>query len=261
MSFSTMMAQASVSDAVDILPSWGQGRATFGGVIAALLYQHVHNVVASEQPLRSLTMSFVAPVTVGAVTLESRVVRRGKSVIQAESRMLQHGEVVALMLASFGASRASTVIVAPDVAPVFKTPEASVPLPYIPNVVPEFTRHFDLHWAVGSLPFSANHSSTMGGWVRFNAETGQSQISHLLALVDSWPPSVLQMFNIIAPISTLTWTIEFLANTIDSEISDWWQYLAEADASSDGYAHIGAKLWSKSGQLVAISRQTVAVFA
>lgn len=261
MSFFAMLAQANIVNSVEVLPSWTQGRATFGGLIAALLYQHALSVVGTEQPIRSMTFSFVAPVVVGEVSLQSTILRQGKSVIQAETKMWQNGEVVAMMLASFGVSRVSKIIITPESAPTFNSPDECAPLPYLPNVTPEFTRHFDFRWTVGALPFSASDSGKMGGWVRFNDEANLVQISHLLAIVDSWPPSVLQMFNTIAPISTLTWTIEFLNSSFSDLTSDWWQYLAEAEASANGYAHIGAKLWNKSGELIAISRQTVAVFA
>lgn len=261
MSFSAMLAKANTFNTVEILPSWSQGRATFGGLIAALLYQNALSIVGTEQPIRSMTFSFVAPVAVGEVSLQSTVLRRGKSVIQAETKMWQNGEVVAVMLASFGVSRDSKIVIKPESAPTFKTPDEGLPLPYLPNITPDFTRHFDFRWTIGTLPFSGSDSGTIGGWVRFNDEASIVQISHLLAIVDSWPPSVLQMFNTIAPISTLTWTIEFLTSSFTELTSDWWQYLAEAEASANGYAHIGAKLWDKNGQLVAISRQTVAVFA
>lgn len=261
MSFSAMLAQAASTNSVEILPSWTQGRATFGGLIAALLYQHALTVVGAEQPLRSFTISFVAPVAIGEVSLQTTVLRRGKSVIQVETKMLQNSAVVAMALQSFGLSRESNIIIAPEIAPCFKAPADCLTLPYVPQVTPDFTRHFDLCWAVGTLPFTASTSGTMGGWMRFSNESSDCQVGHLLALADAWPPSVLPMFKTVAPISTLTWTVEFLSNHFQVLGSDWWQYLADADASANGYAHIGAKIWDKNGQLVAISRQTVAVFA
>ena len=35
MSFTTMLEQAAQGDQVTILPGWGQGRATFGGVVGS----------------------------------------------------------------------------------------------------------------------------------------------------------------------------------------------------------------------------------
>lgn len=271
MSLESMLAQAASGDTVEILPGWGQGRATFGGALAALLYQHAQGVLgrelaqrslaASALPVRSLTISFVAPAAPGAVQLSSTILRRGKSVMQLESRMLQNGEVVAAMLASFGAARDSNIVVEPASAPALAAPESGQPLPYIEGVVPEFTQNLDFRFVHGGLPFTAQPGSGIAGWVRLNNLSVPCEVAHLLALVDAWPPSVLQMFDGFAPASTLCWTVEFPHHDLAGLTSDWWQYAASADASADGYAHIAAHCWNQRGQLVAICRQTVTVFA
>lgn len=42
---------------------------------------------------------------------------------------------------------------------------------------------------------------------------------------------------------------------------DWCQYCAQIDYARDGYGHVAAALWNGAGDLLAISRQTVTVFA
>lgn len=226
-----------------------------------MLYQHLLAAVGRHASIRSVTISFVAPVAVGPVTLQAEVLRRGKSAVQAEARMMQDGQVVAVLLASFGAARDSSIIVAAHPAPLIKPPEQGIVLPYIAGMTPEFTRHFNLHWSEGSIPFSGVDHADMAGWMRFSQESSVCTAAHLLALVDAWPPTVLQMFKTVAPISTLSWTLEFLADSSTHLSMDWWQYHALTDAAADGYAHIQARICDKNGQLVALSRQTVAVFA
>lgn len=257
-----LLEQAAQGNQVNLDASWSQGRATFGGLVAALAYQHLRQRVDLTIPVRSVTVSFVAPATVGELTLSAEIFRQGKSVVQAEARVYQQGQVIAVLLASFGVSRNSSIQVPISLMPPsFSAPEQSIVFPYIPQIVPEFTRHFDLRIAEGALPFSGTDHSALGGWVRFKESSTIVGISELLALVDAWPPAVLPMFKIVAPISSLTWTIEFLTDHVSVEMGDWWQYLAETDSAADGYAHIRAHLWSPSGELCAISRQTVAVFA
>ena len=41
----------------------------------------------------------------------------------------------------------------------------------------------------------------------------------------------------------------------------WWQYQVRTDVSAEGYAHTEANIWDDTGRLVAISRQTIAIFA
>src|SRR5690554_8156660 len=61
---------------------WGQGRALFGGLTAAIAWQHAHFGASAEQDLRAFTVSFVAPVQPGIATLQRRVLREGKNVTQ-----------------------------------------------------------------------------------------------------------------------------------------------------------------------------------
>jgi acyl-CoA thioesterase len=135
-------------------------------------------------------------------------------------------------------------------------------LPYLKGVTPEFTRYLAMRWAVGGMPFSNTPSREMGGYVRLRGEEQVSEVteSHLLALVDAWPPAVLPFLKSPAPGSSLTWTIEFVQPVPKLTTDQWCQYLATIEYARDGYGHIAAQLWTPSGELVALSRQTVTVF-
>lgn len=269
--FDSILAPLAAGDEVLVPPTWGQGRATFGGLVAALLYRRTRTVLAASgvvagKPVRSLTFSLVAPLVPGTATVQVTVFRSGKSVTQAEARIVQDGQVAAAMLASFGAPRPSEVIITPAPVPVFAAPASLPAFPYIAGITPEFTQHFEFRWAVGDIPFSGPPSATgdMGGWVRFRQPTAGTQIEHLLGLVDAWPPAVLPMFKKMAPISTLTWTIEFTeaAATDESGSADtFFGYLAQTELSAGGYAHVASRFWRADGTLLALGRQTIAIFA
>ncbi|WP_346837304.1 thioesterase family protein [Microbulbifer sp. SAOS-129_SWC] len=241
--------------------SWGQGRATFGGLVAAMLYEKIAAAAGTDASLRSLTFSFVAPVASGAVTLSADVLRAGRSVTQVEGRLMQDGKPALAALAAFGSARQSGIRVDCDRAPVFKAPEDCPALPSIPGVVPEFTRHFDYRIARGQLPFSGSSDPQLGGWVRFtDSEDAAVSVPQLLALIDAWPPALLPMLGKPAPASSLTWTLELTEPLPTHGGGDWWQYLAEVEQAADGYGVISARLWDADGKLVAFSRQTVTVF-
>lgn len=271
--FDDILAPLAGGADVQVPPAWGQGRATFGGLVAALLYRRARAVledagIASGKPPRSLTFSLVAPLAPGAARVEATVLRSGKSVTQLEARIVQDGQVAAMMLASFGAARASEVIVAAAPVPAFAAPATLVPWPYVAGITPEFAQHFEFRWTVGQLPFTAPPSTNgdMGGWVRFRAPTAGCGVEHLLGLVDAWPPAVLPMFRQPAPISTLAWTIEFTAEATGAELAStsadaFFGYLAQTELSAHGYAHIASRFWRADGTLLAIGRQTVAIFA
>lgn len=260
MSIDAMLAAAAAGPEMEIPAGWGQGRATFGGVQGAIMVARLQAVVPEGRPLRSFSLSFVGPIAPGPVELRSEVIRSGKSVTQAECRIIQNGETQAVMLASFGAGRPSGISVSARPAPVFAPVGQARRLPYIKGVLPDFLGHFDMEWAIGDFPYSSSNVSDLGGWVRFSEPTQKPTAAHLAAIVDSWPPTVLGMYKTPAPNSSLTWTMELLDVDLGEDGNTWWQYMAETDFAENGYAHISARLWTADGTLVSISRQTASIF-
>ena len=243
--------------------SWGQGRAGFGGLVAALVYEAMQAQVPEGRPVRSLAITFVGPLLVDTpVSFEAEVLREGKAVSQVLGRAVQNGQVVTLVQGSFGAARASAIQVAAEPAPAMPPVEECKELRYVPGVTPEFTRYLAMRWGIGGQPFTGNPSREMGGWVRQRGEVEREPVtvSHLLALVDAWPPAVLSYLKGFAPGSSLTWTIEFVQPVPQLDTHEWCQYRAVIEHARDGYGHCAAALWTAKGELVALSRQTVTVF-
>lgn len=276
MSFETMLVQAEQSSLVEIESGWGQGRAIFGGLLGALVVAHMQARLTGDAKLRALTISFVAPVEVGEVEFKSEVLRAGKSVTQMQCHMLQQGKVVVSALASFGVARSSQVVVKSESAPNFGDIKDGLSFPFIEGVIPEFTRKIDFLYTNCDLPFSASSKSHINGWMRWKesaevsaelsaeVSAGCAPLLSLIALIDAWPPAILQMLDRPTPASSLTWTLEFPSideASLSQQANPWWQYRAHTDAALNGYGHIAAEIWNERGQLVAISRQTVTVFA
>ena len=248
---------------VTIPADWAQGRASFGGLMVALQYEAMRAHIAPERALRSLAVTFVGPAEPGVpIRFEVEVLREGKAVSQVLGRAVQNGQVVTLVQGSFGGPRESVVKVESLPAPEMKAWEACTALPYIKGVTPEFMRHMSMRWAVGAWPFTGNQSREMGGWVQFNGDVDDEPLTetHLLALVDAWPPALLPHLRTPAAGSTLTWTVEFIQPLPAVSTLQWCKYLAVIEHARDGYGHVAANLWSPEGELIAISRQTVVVF-
>lgn len=264
MGFSDLLQAVRDNPQSVIIPAqWGQGRASFGGLVAALVYEAMRAKVPVGRPPRSLAITFVGPAAPDLpVSFEVEVLREGKAVSQVLGRAVQGGQVVTLVQGSFGAGRESRIDVVADPAPQATAVEDCQELPYIPNVTPEFTRFLAMRWAFGGMPFTNNPSREMGGWVRLRDQgvAEQANEAHLLALVDAWPPAVLPHLSAPAPGSSLTWTIEFVQPMSELSTLDWCLYRAQIEHARDGYGHVAAALWSPTGELLAISRQTVAVF-
>lgn len=253
---------ASVGSAgADIPAGWAQGRATFGGLVAALMQTHLEQTVAAGRPLRSAAISFVGPAASGPISLRSELIRSGKSALQAECRALQGDQVVAILLAGFGQARESRIGVAAPAAPTFKSVADSPRLPWLPGVTPEFTQHFEFAWSHGDLPFTGGSKGDIGGWVRLRESAGLATGAALLmALVDAWPPAPVPLFQGPAPASTMTWTLDLPPLAPLAQPGDWWQYEARTVTAAEGYAVTRASLWTSDGTLAAVSQQHVAIF-
>ena len=126
--------------------------------------------------------------------------------------------------------------------------------------MPNFLRYFDTRWTFGDYPCTNSRKREMGGWMRFDEQLAQFDEVHLVGLVDVWPPAVLPHLKERAPASSLTWTIEFIQPMPVLDSHEWCMYRAEIEHARDGYGHCAAALWSPSGELIALSRQTVTVF-
>ena len=245
---------------LQIPADWGQGRALFGGMAGALALAHLQQLIPPGLPLRSVTISFVAPLESGVATANRRILRQGKSVLQAQVELQQQGQTALVMLASFGVARPSQLEVA--AAPLAGLPDDHYRVMPSSPQVPEFTRHFEYQLCEGGWPFSGSTEAFLQGRLRFQQTIAELvDAPALLALIDAWWPVSLSMLPQPAPASSLTWTLELLPGWQGFQLTDWWAYRAEIDHGSEGYHHIAAKCWTPTGQLAAISRQTVTVFA
>lgn len=247
---------------VQIPPGWGQGRATFGGLLAACLFEKLLPHVTGERPVRSLMLSFVAPVAPGAMDVRVQVLREGKAATQLQATGYQDDQACVVLLASFGGARESVVALAGEPAPAIADPDSATRFPFIAGLTPDFTQHFDYRYAVGKMPFMGGEEPRLGGWIRLREPARRAvQMAELLCLLDAWPPAVFCLLKQPAAGSSLTWSIGCMEIPTDCTAGDWWQYQAEIRHSAAGYSHVDATLWDRLGHPVLLSRQTVSVFA
>lgn len=267
MGFTDLLEQLRRSPVREVVApaGWTQGRAIFGGLVAGFLYEGMRLEVDPVRLLRSFSVSFVGPVAADTpLHIDVRILREGRAVTQVQAHGIQDDEIMAVALASFGSSRDSVLNLQESVpAPAVPPPEECEEPPFREGLSPKFARHFSVRWGIGERPFAGTDQREMGGWIRFcepQPEIGEAQ---LLGLVDAWPPAVLPMLTPeqMAPASSLTWSIDFIQPLPRLGPEDWVLYRAVVDHVRDGYNQAHAHVWSRSGQLIALSRQTVAVFA
>ena len=105
----------------------------------------------SNKRLLSCSVTFVGPVQQGAARLTIEVLREGKSVTTLEARLWQDDAVQTILVASFGASRASSIEVKQEpVVPAYVPPENLSVIPFAKHM-PECFQHFEVCWAEGII--------------------------------------------------------------------------------------------------------------
>ncbi len=238
--------------------TWLQGRSVFGGLQAAIAVKAMRALVAPDVPLRTLQVTFAAPIPAGEVMARASVLRQGKSATQVEARLGRGSESQCVALGVFGASRASSVRVLPKAPP----PPAGKPIEFhfVAGVTPNFTRYLPMRWLAGTPPFTNNPSTRAVIEVNMQ-DPGPFSEAHLLAVADAPPPVTLSMLGKPALGSSMTWTMEFLAQDLDRQPLTGWRLDVDVVAARDGYTSQSVMVWTPSGELGAISRQSMVVFA
>lgn len=241
---------------------WSQGRSLFGGVTAALMLVKLQHILDKPRRLRSLTVNFVGPVNAAEeLYLDARVLRVGKSVVQGEVYLTQGGDVLAVLLASFGQARPSKAVQTASIpAPQWQPPQDLPTQRDLGGLELAFLHYLDLRWAKGAQAFSGAGRASFGAYTRFQNQAGGFTLAHLIALADGFPPAPSVLLDQIAPMSSLTWTLELLHEPHNITLDDFWQYEVHTDYAAEGYGHTEARMWDKNGVLTLISRQTVTVF-
>jgi acyl-CoA thioesterase len=256
------LVQSARGHGAEVGASWSQGRATYGGLVGGLLARAAGMEVPAERALRSALIDFIAPVAPGHVELETRVLRSGRTLTHVEARLLQADEVAAVFTGVYGSPRSTSLR-------VLGAPPAAAPrwdelprLPYIEGAMPRFTQHFEYRVTPGQQLFSGAARGQISGYVR-HVEGGPIDAAGMLGLLDAWPPAFMPTLQRPAVASTVTWMVDFTEElpALGAESGAYYRYEAELLAGGAGYASCDARLWSDTGQLVAISRQLVAEFS
>ena len=244
-----------------ISKDWSQGRTVYGGVSGAMLFAAAKSYIDEDRVLRSMSTNFVGPLVVNEpFSISVEIVRSGKNVSQLQSRAIQYDKVCILSQLCFAAGRTSKVEVTNTDKHNLTVPTIAKYFPPIPKLTPSFLKHFDLCIQEGGAPFLGGKSSHYYGWMRYKKAPAKINVAHIIGLIDVWPPTLLQMLKWPAPASTVSWNLEFIYPHREILATDWFAYKAETKQASNGYGHTEASIWDAHGEVIALSRQTLAIF-
>ncbi len=262
MNFTQYQAWAQQDAPFSIDKNWAQGRSVFGGLSAALILSHIEAKTGlTDKDLRTINAHFCGPIEADKPCLiNCTLLSDGKSISQVQGQLIQDGKVKTLIMACFGAQRHSSIKVAGKSLNQVLPPEDALRMPFMTGLTPDFIQHMDIRFTSKNLPFTGSENGTLSGWMRFIDAPEYFSDAAVLALIDAWPPAVLGMLKQTAPASTVTWNIEFIQPRSDLKNTDFLYYECDVVLADRGYAHTEGKIYHPNGQLLALSRQLVAVY-
>ncbi len=253
--------------AIDVDDQWLQGRGAYGGVVSAMLARAVLAGAEPRRRLRSLTVSFTAPVRPGAYTIDTEVVREGINVATVAASLKDGaGKVAATALCTLAAARnvdddlrASTTRQSRPM-PQVKPPRDLETLPYV-EFMPVFTRHLEWKFATDAVPGSEHARAEVGAWLRFRQREGfVVDEAMAIGLLDATPPAILSAMPRFVPAASVEWTVQLTTPLpVVLGADEFVLVHAECHAASDGYAEELDTLWTEDGRLLGQARQTIAL--
>ena len=236
---------------------WRQGRTLFGGIAAGLALEAALRAFPALPPLRSAQFAFVGP-SAGTVEMTATMLRAGRSASFVEVKAMAESGPALQATLCFGAPRSSTLaythLPPPDVLPAEECGDF-----FKEKFRPGFADQFEGRFAGGARPVSSAATPEILMWIRHRDAAAPDTASSLVVLGDVPPPAAFPMFTTPAPISTMTWSFEVLADTFQG--ATWHLARSTADTVSDGYSSQSMTIWDAHGRPVLAGRQSVAIYA
>jgi acyl-CoA thioesterase len=239
-----------------VAENWLQGRTIYGGLTAALCLEGALCAFKDPPPLRSAHVAFIGPAE-GALSVKADILRRGKSVTFVNADLIGDKGLAARAVFAFGAARPSIFSTHFAPAPALPGPRAAPPY-FTEGFGPPFAANFEVRRAKGALPFTGASEVDNFLWVR-HRDPRATSVSGLLALADMPPPAMFPMFPAPAPISSMTWALNFLSDHPQTE-DGWWLLESKAENAAEGYSSQDMFVWNVAGEPVIAGRQSVAIF-
>jgi len=256
MRLSDAVAVRPISDGTftyDVPSSFGQGKATFGGLVLGALVNAMKATLGVARPLRSLQAELLGAPRPGPSTIHVRVLRKSSTMETLSAELHQDG-ITTHAVGVFGDARP----IADRVLPTLTLPSFDVPaMPREAPFAPEFTRHFEYR-PIGPLPFAGSAPAPVTGWVRPREATAHDD-ALLMMLVDAWWLAAFVSMKAPRPAVTLGFALDVHGDFVGLPDDAPFYHRGELIALADGYGTETRELWGPDGRLIALNRQTIVI--
>jgi len=235
---------------------WLQGRTIYGGLSAALAIEAAQRMFPDLPPLRGAQIAYVGPSS-GSLSIRPQILRAGRSASFVSVSVSSDGAAALQATLCFAAHRPSALSYQELARPSAPAPQSCEPF-FNAVFAPRSSRQFDGRIAGGGRAVSAAATPSLLLWLRHRDETAPDTVSSIVALADAPPPGAFTMFKTPAPISTMTWSFELLADAFKS--TAWHLARSFGDVVEGGYSSQSTCLWDTDGRPVIVGRQLVALY-
>lgn len=246
------------TDAFTVAEGFGQGKATFGGlVVGACVRSMEARVGDGRRSLRSLSSQLIGAPRPGDATIRVRLLRASGTVSTLTADLEQDGQVMTHVVGVFAADRAVPLawqrLERPD-APPWRDVEALEPgNPFMP----EFTQHFEFR-PLGGVPYSGTLEPALG-YLRPRAPCERRDAAWLSCLVDGWWLACMARMDSPRPAATLTLNAELHEPVEGLDPEAPLLHRGQSHVLRAGYSQETRELWGVDGRLLVTATELVIV--
>lgn len=252
----TWEAGAFGSFSADIGSEWTQGRAVWGGLLAAgALRSILRFAEGPEREARTLHLHLCAGVQPGPIELLVRAEREGLGLAFYSFRLLQRGKVALLGSATLGRPRDDQLDFDHAERPRLRSWEECPPIPKEHPLLPPFTRYLEYRSGLGPDPLSGAERAAGGGWLRPIAPT-PLDAPLVAAFLDAWPPALYSRLRQPVAMGTLSYLVHFF-DPLPAGPAPALALTVGADRCVGGWSDETDALWTADGRLLGRAHQAV----
>jgi len=233
-----------------------------GGYLAAILLRAMQMTTnRTDRTPRSMSIYYLAVAEAGPIEIVTAIEKRGRSITTVTARMLQRRKPIAFAVGALGKPFSNFDF--QDIAiPEVGSPETYAKLPS-QDLVP-CTARYEMFPVIGGAPWSGSERARTGGWIRLVGDRPPDAIL-MAAMADAWFPSIFTKVKdgqFAGAVPTVDLTIHFRAKLPlpDSKPDDYYFVRLESTTSCQGYVEETGEIWSRTGVLLAQSRQLALLF-
>lgn len=239
--------------------NWKQGRTLYGGLTAAMSLHAARVLTGEIRQLRSALVSFAGPSS-DEVSATAELIRSGRTAATVRTALQSGDSAATQTLLSFSDLRDSDIRHDAAPAPANETPTDAQILRFSDVGGPTFGENFDVAMIGGSIPMSGSDNPELLWWARHRDPAARGSELGLMCLADILAPAVLTMLRKPAPVSSMTWMVDIISDSLETE-DGWYLFNAKADSARGGYSTQDMSVWNSAGELLIKGRQTVTLFA